>query len=89
MPVISMFYGIMVSMYFFDNNRHHRPHVHIRYQDQEAVFSIPDGEWLEGEMRSRQIKLVQAWIELHQDELMANWALAIQGQPIFQIDPLK
>lgn len=41
MPAISMFYGIIVSMYFFDNNRHHRPHIHISYQDQEAVFSIP------------------------------------------------
>ncbi len=89
MPVISMFYGILVSMYFFDNNRHHRPHVHIKYAGQAAVFGIPDGELLEGELKSRQIKLAQAWIEIHQEELMANWALAIQGQPIFQIDPLK
>jgi hypothetical protein len=89
MPVISMFYGILVSMYFFDHNRHHRPHVHVKYAGEEAVFGIPDGDLLEGELKSRQIKLVQAWIEIHQEELMANWALAIQGQPIFQIDPLK
>jgi len=44
MPAISMFYGIIVSMYFFDNNRHHRPHIHVKHQDQEAVFGIPDGE---------------------------------------------
>ncbi len=89
MPVLSMFYGIIVTMYFFDNTRHHRPHVHIKYQDQEAVFGIPGGDLIEGEMRSRQTKLVQAWIEIHQDELMANWELAIQGQSVFQIDPLK
>ena len=40
MPVLSMFYGIIVTMYFFDNTRHHRPHIHAQYQDQEAVFGI-------------------------------------------------
>lgn len=89
MPVISMFYGIIVSMYFFDNTRHHRPHIHVKYQGQEAVFGIPDGDLLEGELKSRQIKLVQAWIEIHQDELMADWTLATQGQALAQIDPLK
>jgi hypothetical protein len=44
---------------------------------------------IEGELKSRQTKLVQAWIEIHQDELMANWDLAIQGQMVFRIDPLK
>jgi hypothetical protein len=82
-------YGILISMYFFDNNRHHRPHVHIKYAVEEAVFGIPDGELIEGNLKSRQVKLVQAWIEIHQEELMANWALAIEGQPIFPIDPLK
>ena len=89
MPVLSMFYGIIVTMYFFDNTRHHSPHIHIRYQDYQAVFGIPAGDLIEGELKSRQTKLVQAWIEIHQDELMANWALATQGQAVFQIDPLK
>ncbi|HMZ21322.1 MAG TPA: DUF4160 domain-containing protein [Blastocatellia bacterium] len=89
MPAISMFYGIIVSMYFFDNNRHHRPHVHVKYQDQEAVFGIPDGDLIDGELRSRQVKLAQAWIEIHRDELMADWTLASDGQPLFPIDPLK
>jgi hypothetical protein len=35
------------------------------------------------------MKLVQAWIEIHQEELMADWSLAVQGQPVFKIDPLK
>jgi len=44
---------------------------------------------IDGELKSRQIKLAQAWIEIHRDELMADWALAIDGQPLFQIAPLK
>lgn len=89
MPVISMFYGIIVAMYFFDNQQHSLPHIHVRYQDQEAVFSIPDGEILSGTLQSNKTRLVQAWIEIHKDALMANWELAVNGQALFQIDPLK
>ncbi len=89
MAVISMFYGIIVSMYFFDKRRHHMPHIHVKYQDQEAVIAIPSGEVLEGELKPNRLKLLQAWIEIHQDELMADWELANQGQSVFKIEPLK
>ena len=48
MPVISMFYGIIVMMYFIDNKKPKKPHLHVKYQDQESVVSIPEGELLEG-----------------------------------------
>jgi len=89
MAVIAMFYGIIVSMYYFDKRRHHLPHIHVKYQDQEAVIAIPGGEILEGELKASRLKLVQAWIEIHQDELMADWELASQGQNVFRIEPLK
>jgi shikimate kinase len=89
MAIIAMFYGIIVSMYFFDNRRHKMPHIHIKYQDDEVVISIPDGEVLEGEMKSKKLRLALAWIEIHQDELMADWELASQGETVFKIDPLK
>ena len=89
MPVISMFYGVIVLMYYFDNRRHHRPHIHVQYSDEEAVISIPDGNLMEGSLRSAKLKLVQAWIEIHQDELIADWKLAVNGQQVFKIDPLK
>ena len=84
-----MFYGLLVSMYFIDGKRHRLPHIHVRYQNDEAVFSIPDGRLLEGRLPAGKTKLLLAWIEIHQEELMANWALAINGQSIFKIDPLK
>jgi hypothetical protein len=89
MPVISMFYGIIVLMYYFDNKKHHLPHIHVQYSDEEAVISIPDGDVLEGSIKAAKLKLVQAWIEIHQDELMADWKLAVNGQQVFKIDPLK
>ena len=76
-------------MYFFDEKRHDMPHIHVKYQEQEAVFSIPDGEIIEGELKKNKTRLVQAWIEIHQEELMADWELAINGQEIFKIAPLR
>jgi hypothetical protein len=70
MPVISMFYGVIVLMYYFDNKKHSQPHIHVQYSDEEAVISIPDGTVLEGTLKSAKLKLVQAWIEIHHEELM-------------------
>ena len=84
-----MFYGIIVLMYYFDNRGHQQPHIHVQYSDEEAVIAIPEGEVIEGSLRTAKLKLVQAWVELHQDELMADWRLAVNGQPIFKIDPLR
>ena len=88
-PVISMFYGIIVSLYFQDDRRHHRPHIHAKYQDDEAVIAIPEGELLEGSLPRAKMKLVVAWIEIHGDELMADWQLAVSGQQPFKIEPLR
>ena len=60
MAIIAMFYGIIVSMYFFDNRRHKLPHIHVKYQDEEVILSIPEGEVLEGKIRPNKLKLVQA-----------------------------
>lgn len=84
-----MFYGIIVSMYYLDIKRHNIPHIHIKYQEQEIVISIPNGETLEGELKPNKLKLVLAWIEIHKDELIADWELASKGETIFQIEPLR
>ena len=89
MPAISMFYGLIVYMYYLDNKQHHFPHIHVRYQEDEGVYKIPDGVLIEGSLPSGKSKLVVAWIELHKDELMANWQLAANGEKVFNIDPLK
>ena len=89
MPVISMFYGLIVLMFFIDNKKHKKPHIHVKYQEQEAVISIPNGEVLEGTIKSTKLKLVQAWIEIHKEDLMADWELAVKGQNPFPIEPLR
>ena len=89
MPTISMFYGLLVSMYFMDTAEHNSPHIHVRYQGDRAVFAIPEGDLLAGKLPPKQHKLVEAWIAIHTDELMADWTLAIEGKELFRIDPLK
>ena len=60
MPSISMFYGIVVMMYFYDNKQHHLPHIHVRYQDTKAIFAIDSCEIIEGNLPNKQQKLVMA-----------------------------
>ena len=85
MPTISRFYGILIKMFFYDTDKHHVPHIHAEYQRDTAVYSIPDGMLLAGGLPSRQHKLVVAWVEIHQDELLADWELAINGKKLFPI----
>lgn len=48
MPTISMFYGILIRMFFKDTDKHNLPHIHVEYQGDVAVYSIPDGDVLAG-----------------------------------------
>ena len=89
MPTISTFYGIVISLYFLDNRRHHRAHIHARYQNEEAEIAIPEGDVLEGSLPPGKMKLVLAWIEIHRDDLVADWELAVNGQQLFKIEPLR
>lgn len=63
MPILSIFYGVVVRMYFFDDKQHHVPHIHAECSGYEAVFAIASGEVLAGELPSGKTRLVQAWIE--------------------------
>jgi len=84
-----MFYGLIVYMYFIDNKQHNLAHVHVKYQENEVIVSIPDGAILEGQIPNSKMKLLQAWIELHKDELVADWELAVSGEQPYKIEPLR
>jgi len=88
MPIISMFYGIIIRMYLLDNKQHNSPHIHAKYAEFEASISIDDGEILVGKLPRKQLRLVQAWIELYKDELMADWEISIGGENPYKINPL-
>lgn len=88
MPTISMFFGIIIRMYYAPKE-HNPPHIHAYFQDTTATFKIEDGTLLNGQIPSKQIKLIQAWIEIHKDELFADWDLCQNGERPYKIEPLK
>ncbi len=89
MPELSRFHGIIVRMYMEVGAPHHEPHFHAYYQDDVAVFSLDPVELITGKLPRRQRRLVVAWAELHQAELVANWERLQSGEPPLPIDPLE
>ena len=71
-----------------DKGQHNLPHFHVYYGEYEASFDF-NGELLAGEFPKRQSAFVKAWSLLHQDELNANWKLALEGEQTFRINPLQ
>ena len=88
MPVLSLFYGIIIRMYKEITEKHHKPHIHVEYAEERAVIAL-DGEILEGSIPKSKMKLVEAWMEIHHDDLEANWKLLSKGEEYFKIEPLK
>lgn len=85
MPIISVFFGIVVRMFYID---HSPPHIHVEYQGQNAVFDF-QGNILQGKISSRTaVKLIREWIDLHLTELQEDWELASAGKDLKKISPL-
>jgi hypothetical protein len=89
MPEISRFFKIIIRMFYRDVDKHHRPHIHAEYDEFEDIIAIDDGEVLEGDLPINKRRLVQAWIEIHQRELMDDWHLAVNDKQPRKIAPLK
>ncbi len=74
-------------MYFKD---HYPSHFHAIYNEFEAVFSIESGEIIQGDLPKKQLRLVQAWTELHRAELLENFISLSSNNPSYiKIEPLK
>lgn len=88
MPILSVFYGIIIRLYGLDHQQADLPHLHARYGKFEASISLAEGEMMAGNLPKKQLRLVQAWIELHRDELLADRELVVQGKKPYKIAPL-
>ncbi len=89
MPEISRFFGIVIRMFVEASISHHRPHFHAYYQDHVVIIAIDIVEQIAGELPRKQLRLVEAWAELHQEELLQVWNHLQSGRPPFKIDPLR
>ena len=88
MPELSRFYGIIIRMYVETGGQHHRSHFHAYYGDDVAIYTLSPIELMAGSLPRRQRRLVEAWAELHEDELLADWQLLQSGRVSLPIAPL-
>lgn len=85
MPRLSEFYGIVITMYFFD---HAPPHFHARYAEHDAVIGIADGALIAGQLPMTALRLVREWSSLRKSELERDWERVLGGELPEPIDPL-
>lgn len=85
-PTVSRFFGITITMYHDD---HGRPHFHARHADGRARIRIDEVEVIDSSLGQRQLRLVLAWAELHQNELLENWQRARAHETLKKIEPLQ
>ena len=89
MPEVCRFYGIIIRMYLETGLQYNAAHVHAYYQNEVAVFAIDPVEVIAGSIPKKQMRLVEAWAELHQQELIADWELLQSGRLPSPIIPLQ
>ncbi len=89
MPELARFFGIIIRMYMEAGVEHNTAHFHAYYQEEAAVFGIDPVELIAGAIPRRQRRFVEAWGELHQEELLQNWKLLQRGHLAQSIEPLK
>ncbi|MDO8943924.1 MAG: DUF4160 domain-containing protein [Desulfobacterales bacterium] len=89
-PEISRFRGIRVCIFWLETpeKTRHVAHLHIEYGEYRAQVSLSDWEILDGQMPSKQLKVFQAWAEMHRKEIEMDVKLAMDGKPVFRIAPL-
>ncbi len=87
MPELSRFYNLVIRMLYADNRQHNKPHVHVFYAEYEASVGI-DGELLAGSLPAKQMRILSAWLAIHEDELYAAWNRAVRGEAPGKIQPL-
>ncbi len=85
MPEICRFYGIIITMNY---NEHNPPHFHAIYQGYEVSIEIKTGI-VKGSMPRRALKMIFEWLDLHKEELLDDWELAINRKSLVKIDPLS
>ena len=88
MPELSRFFNIIIRMQFSDIGQHNKPHVHIQYAEYNAVVGV-DGELISGSIPEKQLRLIQAWMSIHEEELYKAWNDAVRNIPFSKIEPLR
>lgn len=88
MPELCRFFNIIIRMQFNDIGQHNKPHIHAQYAEYNAVVAL-DGELLSGSIPVKQLRMIEAWMTIHEDELYKAWNDAVRNIPFSKIEPLR
>ena len=87
-PILSVFYGLIIYMFNEEGGQCHLPHIHVETTQGTAVVAL-NGKILKGGLPANKRRLLQVWMELHREELETNWLLVSKGEPHIKIEGLK
>lgn len=88
MPTLSIFFGIIVKMYDERKSKHNLPHIHAEYNGEEVVIDL-EGNVITGNIPIKKLRLLLAWVEIHKEDISANYETYQQTGEYFRIDPLR
>ena len=89
MPILSIFYGMIIRMYAEGGGQHHTPHIHVVYQGEEYQFDFDGNELNDKVLPPNRKKILDAWLVMRRDDLLANWDLMSSGEQGYKIEPIK
>lgn len=80
MPEIDALLGLSFCLYFFDNQQHKLPHLHVKYGGYELIIAIETSECIEGYLPNKQRKRAEAHINMYREQFMQMWRKAVKGE---------
>jgi hypothetical protein len=72
---------------FYDD--HPPPHFHAVYGEFSAQVAVEEVRLIEGNLPSRARRMVLEWAALHREELLEDWQLCREQEPLKRIAPLE
>ncbi|MBI1816602.1 MAG: DUF4160 domain-containing protein [Deltaproteobacteria bacterium] len=86
MPAISIFFGIVIKMFY---NEHEPVHFHAEYQGQRGKFDLA-GRMVVGNIESKTaLRLIRQWAREREAGIRTNWQRMKAGKPLETIAPLR
>lgn len=84
MPTICKFDKYKITINY---NDHMPPHIHVQYEDKKATIDINKIQKIEGDIKEKDLKVIYRWMKLRKNEIINNWNLARQHEPLIPIMP--
>ncbi|WP_230976835.1 DUF4160 domain-containing protein [Pseudothauera rhizosphaerae] len=89
LKMIAAFYGVVVAFVTGRAWRGRPPFVMAQWQGAEAGVDVASNTVISGFLPEHKLVLVRAWVEIHREELLANWHAGGPEGEFFRMEPLR